>query len=326
MTPTTATRSTEPEDPAELDRVALRESLWDSLLKYIVEDLRKKSVPQNLYHYSRVEGIYGIIEQQLLHASNVEFMNDASEITFGVSEFDRVQMVSPIISRPTTGANLMTKAIFRYLIDHAERTIEAYAVCFCRQDDLLSQWRGYGSRDSMYSMKFSGSQLNRYVSPFCVLAPIAYLPVARADRIWALIRRCNEVLDAAKIRAADVTPQNVRYLASSVQSSFALTVLLMKNDAFKEEKEWRLVYSPSFLSQPERSKVLVKTRGGLAVPYVEIGAKRDKVSIDLPIRGLKVGPNQDPLTAQAGLRHLLKVFGKTGVTVDASGTPLRSVV
>lgn len=222
------------------------------------------------------------------------------------------------------GPNWMLKVEPNQVITLTQTMLQAYVACFCRVDDLLSQWRAYGASDAAYSMRFSAARLNRQIQPWSLLAPVEYLGHNQVDRAHELIKTIRSALRQFDVQAKDITESNISFVASIVQFPFAIVVLLMKHPAFKEEKEWRLVYGPLFFDEKDRAKVLVKFRRGVAIPYVEIGSVgKDDQPRDIPVRGLRVGPHKDSAMAATGLEHLLTSLNRSDVSVASSTTPLR---
>jgi hypothetical protein len=148
-------------------------------------------VHPELFHYTSVSGLRGILESQVLWAIHAAFLNDATELTAF-----RVQL--PDILKPATyegvGALTNQNPANQALVDRegglvvvAEKTandiatgmynallgtsdtapyIEAYITSFCTSNDprvsehgLLSQWRAYG-KDGGYALVFDAAGLD----------------------------------------------------------------------------------------------------------------------------------------------------------------------
>jgi hypothetical protein len=46
--------------------------------------MEQSALPTPLYHYTDVHGVYGIIQDQAIWASNIRYLNDSQEFDFAV--------------------------------------------------------------------------------------------------------------------------------------------------------------------------------------------------------------------------------------------------
>ena len=119
--------------------------------------------PARLYHYTSQAGLLAILSSKVLWASNILYLNDASESRYGISvareKFRILQRNRP-------------NQIVREFLKEAEGFLDLaklvprkhfYACCFCREPDLLSQWRAYASRGVGYSIGFDTKDLTSAV-------------------------------------------------------------------------------------------------------------------------------------------------------------------
>ena len=118
----------------------------------------KKMPPAgSLFHYTTAEGLQGIIEKNELWASSAYFLNDSAEITYGCDLLKQV-IDQWILDNPRPAAMTIRAANdLRKMFgeDLLNMTVikPIYLVCFCEDDNLLSQWRTYGERGG-YSLGF----------------------------------------------------------------------------------------------------------------------------------------------------------------------------
>lgn len=94
-----------------------------------------------LFHYTNISGMIGIVESKKLWATNLNYMNDASELRHGLKLFHQ------IIDEKTRMADELEK-IFLSNLKQWSKNIDQnphhiFAICLTRQGNLLSQWRGY---------------------------------------------------------------------------------------------------------------------------------------------------------------------------------------
>lgn len=199
--------------------------------------------PRRLHHYTTLNGLLGITSSQSLWASDVRYMNDASEFSYAVD------LVSKVVSE--TFAKVESKVIRQLLPEHSgyANTFEyghrPFVACFCEVEDLLSQWRGYRSGEVGYSLGMDLSSLSTSgdLPPNTHLRRVIYDPdeqereVRDVVEVW--LRTVETLLDAARdVRPEDVFP----YPAfGALEEALAEHHLCFKHPAFAEEREWRLI-------------------------------------------------------------------------------------
>ena len=107
----------------------------------------------SLYHYTNLQGAKGILESGALWATDVSYLNDTSEYTYGgaiiraaLAEFQPDEWVSSLLD------DLLAP-------DPRSLGYNIYAACFCEKPDLLSQWRAYSKSGVGYSLEFDRAHL-----------------------------------------------------------------------------------------------------------------------------------------------------------------------
>jgi hypothetical protein len=127
--------------------------LWDS---------DSETVPDFLWHYTDGAGALGILEGCALWATHALFMNDASELRLAYPLLEEALRIAEERQEGNEILRLVAAALSVMVSPTAqERDPEIYAVCFCEDGDLLSQWRGYGMVGTGYSIGMDGTSLQR---------------------------------------------------------------------------------------------------------------------------------------------------------------------
>lgn len=237
--------------------------------------------PRELFHYTSLDGARGIIEGKALRLTKAAYLNDSSELGYGIRLF---REAAERIGNRFGSAQ-------RRILDETGDRLGAFArtnICvasFCEHGDLLSQWRAYGSRAGRgLALGFRGDalgQLNR--SDWAQLFRCVYEP-AEQNRIVEelievlLLSRGGEPIgdfDAAFLRVAPV----------------------LKDPHFSEEMEWRLVTMPREATDP-RFRALV-TDARVTQYYLHEFAP-DADGIWPFLESVVVGPTREPeLIAEA---------------------------
>lgn len=107
--------------------------------KILDEKAGIRSLDGYIYHYTTVDGAMGILESEAIYASDVTFLNDSLEVKYG---FGLVK--SFVQHRIDNAKRAVTRNALSRLLRNFEQTPIVFAACFCMDQDLLSQWRGYG--------------------------------------------------------------------------------------------------------------------------------------------------------------------------------------
>ncbi len=199
-----------------------------------------------LYHYCSVETFFQIIKNQTLRLTNIQYMNDAEELHYGM--------------------DLLGEAEDKYKIEKKFRyAMRIYAMCFCEERDLLSQWRGYGDNAEGVSIGFDFSILkdtdifkdkNSGTEYFHSLQQVLYNRKKQQQQINEAIEDKNEFPN-----------QDYRILAKK----WGELISSLKNTNFKEEKEWRFISGVSKIgnsNKTDKSLSFCVTNKKL-VPYID---------------------------------------------------------
>jgi hypothetical protein len=190
----------------------------------------EKDGPEILYHYTSALGLHGILSHKNLRASNVLFMNDASEVMYGRQLVARVleprKNKIPIYNA-FTGDNLLGLGDNWHI----------YAACFCENGDLLSQWRGYGAKGDGYSVGMSRSVLNALPCEPTqyVLFPVIYDTGIQNEMVKSAIDHAFSTVDKLKL-----TGEEWLVWWNEVGRQLWTSSLRFKNPVFEEEQEWRI--------------------------------------------------------------------------------------
>jgi hypothetical protein len=272
-----------------------------------VETMAKR--PDWLYHYTSGDGLYGILSSGVMRGTNFAFMNDRSEFQYGV-EMIRESLVSAAQGMPNSGVR-RALAIAHKMLEGFP--CDVYLTCFCEDADLLSQWRGYGTRDSRYCIEFDSAQLPiaTGVSP---LSNVLYEPQLHST----LLKRMLELYLSA-IGNLDLASEAMISLAASRVAIAAVPVVTRFKDlAFREEKEWRCARI-SWGSDP--GNLEFSASGGMMRPYQTLVASTGR----LPIRRIIAGASRSNLQAVRSARLMLQRFGyPEEVEVVVSKVPLQT--
>jgi Protein of unknown function (DUF2971) len=312
--------------------------------------------PPTLHHYTTGQGLLGMLQAGRLWATNAHFMNDPKEVTYAADIVQRavrgaadrhkaaVDALDPgwMDKLITFGRDRAWKApkIEQWSSD-AIRTFDeqggAYIACFCREPDLLSQWRGYGAVGGGYAVGFNSADLATR-STDMLLRKVLYDPTEQqaivkrwVDAVFALDLEWREeqkrlvaettqgglpdwqaLLKAfqgnteAQARMRQRAKEGLTALNAGLErfSQFMIECLVcFKNPAYAAEEEWRLIVFGH--SQP---RLQFRVGRGCPIPYVELDltAKVGELQGRLPISGISYGPVLESGMVARSLRTFLQ--------------------
>ena len=127
-----------------------------------------------IHHYTSLDGLMGILGSKTMRATSVEYMNDTTEVVYGIiMAREVVKDVLECHASPTTDEFIVVNAFVKTVQSHIEEFLDTpearrngsgyYAVCFCEEHDQLSQWRAYGGRAG-FSLDFNAEEFVNSVS------------------------------------------------------------------------------------------------------------------------------------------------------------------
>lgn len=272
-------------------------------------------VPGILYQYTSFFGLLGILSTHSIWLTNIEFMNDSSEMRYGqnlISEY--------VDEKKQTVSDLCKEVLIGDIVGHMGGTM---AACFCTNNDLLSQWRAYGQGGSGYNIGFDASQL--CTNPKVQLRKVIYQPNTQITLIRNVIDSVCETFEGV-INAKAWTEKEVRELVITYQqtllSHLREFVVTFKHKAFEEEDEWRLFYRMEY--ETELRKLRFRQFNGVPVPYIELEASDITKGMPiLPIVKITHGPVLLPELTKDSCSLIMRKHEYSHAEIEGSTTPLR---
>jgi len=230
-----------------------------------------------VYHYCSMSTFVSIMRNRSIWLTTLRDSNDAFEGTWARRKFQSFQ-------KSSTNNDYFKKA--SHILDAATGSGEGIAgICLSAEKDLLSQWRGYADDGRGFCIGFSSSRLTNLAQKISekTRIKIEYSEIGYLDR-----------LDSEFLREFKVFVDQQAYSSSDSSASLSIDnvglqhwvrrVSLMKNVAFKEERESRLycLYpDPAFVGFGYR------VAGSKLSPYLELSLEEDLNEI---ITSVVIGP------------------------------------
>lgn len=234
--------------------------------KSCVGDQTQMPQPENkqeeiayLYHYTTPEGLKGIVETQQLWVSNIFSLNDWTEFQHGTNIFE--EATKRLLAKRET---LPTGNRYDIILEVAQglslaTSPHVYVCCFSDNGNDLGQWRAYCPQGG-FSIGFPERCLYAFaVKQYFDMIPCQYEEDPKRALAEMMVKSINE-LEMTTVDA----------FRSAVRRAIAYSVPRFKDQAFSQEKETRIVWTPDD-DDDFPNDIAFRTRNGCIVPYLKLG-------------------------------------------------------
>lgn len=273
-----------------------------------------------LYHYCSNDTFLSILRNSEIWLSELTLSNDSMEGAWSqellLKECQNLGMPEEKISRIRNGTNFY-RGIF-----------STFGFCMSTHSDVLSQWRGYAANGGGVAIGFDHESLEKIchgTDPRLEIREISYCGYESTphdqsthDEIFEKFRTSINKKFEENIESTDIYEY--------IYDKYAF---ILKNPAFKEEGEFRILCSIDMLgssySRAENSMVYIinpalnfRARGDHIVPYLRLPIPDDKKGC---IKEIILGPRNR--TPEPVIRAALEKFGFQNVTIRRSAATYR---
>ena len=265
-----------------------------------------------VYHYTNTHGLQGIIANKAIWATDVWYMNDTREATFGLDVIEAF-LTSKRSDKDdrTDEFAVFCIGLIQSLRGQHSKIPGSLISCFSKNADQLSQWRAYGA-DSGFSIGFDRHKLEQLSSEVTGVSQHTMREVIynRDHQFLALDSYYPRTIN-------DIGMDSMKFINSVLVLAPAL-----KNDAFREEAEVRLHL---FQGVDDAARRALKFRASMMglTPYMETKLWTDDTATASPIREIVIGPTAYPVQAERAISQLLACHGLEHVRLRRSEVPLR---
>jgi hypothetical protein len=253
--------------------------------------------PSFLHHYTGQAGMLGIVENAELWGTKIQYMNDATE--FGLALRLARQLLENMVNSSESSAERSACARLLQSLQGLE-DINIFAVCFCEDGDLLSQWKGYAGGGEGYSIGFDVDALMQIAdrSGF-VLGPCIYDVGVQRRIIDEAVAHC--------VQGDLALPSQRRWgFHGPLADVLFRCGVFFKDMSFEDEKEWRLVSSTILY---DNEHIRFRQGNSMITPYYKLPIRHEE---GLPIRYVVVGPCPHMELAKSAVTSLLMRHGLRG--------------
>jgi DUF2971 family protein len=292
----------------------------------ILNDVLSRKPDKPLYHYTTQKGLLGIIKDRQIWATHTQYLNDRREFLHAVDlvreEIKRLLDEAPE-SNPNRPHHSREDALER-MQEAVSRSPQNTNVCVCsfsEEKDSLSQWRAYGGR-SGFAVGFSSEVLRTATEKQqWFLAPCIYDPASQRNLVRALVEEVLEEHLDGSLSEDEEEDSILKALGGNLRPDLNTYAPILKDESFKEEREWRIISSPIMARRLD-----YREGRSLIVPYYRLPLCEDNQ--DLELHEVVIGPTPDVERSKISLTSFMlsqKVAKRRtgGFNVKISQVPYR---
>jgi len=228
--------------------------------------------PKCLFHYTDIDAFCSIILNKELWATEVLFLNDSSELFYGlnIAKGISVELLKEDLNE-TQRSFLLPIVNGGNIFENADVYVASLTAC----EDTLSQWRGYGDKNRSVSIGFNIAESKIYgeSNPYCSyeLVKVHYDFSDQSKLIF-------EFLSGYIYGIKDLPPEEVIQRNRVKYVGLLMLIARMKHPSWKEEEEWRLITGTYEYVGTELHRIKRNFRGGKnsLIPYVKAKFMNEK--------------------------------------------------
>ncbi|MBS4960520.1 MAG: DUF2971 domain-containing protein [Clostridiales bacterium] len=285
---------------------------WKDSFKYkSVKDLvslKKIKKDETLYHYTKIDGVLGMMERKNFRATKSDFLNDFKEAAYMVEVIKRVCgqiFLDPyqrqfFLSRLLQDTETEDNFIFEQRKDY-------FILSFSIYSDSITLWAEFGN-ETGYNIEFDnqagliGNTGMEEYDGYVIYEPSVQEEYLRKlmvetipEHMGISLKKVLELRENGNLEVFD------QYMAL-LQQVVVIYAMFFKQQEFCEEKEYRYCFL-----RKDGIEVLFRDRGGVIIPYLEIPIGNQKDSV--PIKSITVAPKNHSDLAKIGMQYYFQVRG-----------------
>ncbi|MCF8478082.1 MAG: DUF2971 domain-containing protein [Pseudolabrys sp.] len=297
--------------------------------------MKALAVNQPFVHYSSADAALSMLDSEQVWMRKAATMNDFREIDYG-----RECLVTAYSGDAGKRLKDLLNGIFPGFMEEMEPRFDGwyprlwsntFLTCFSEHDPSenglgrLSMWRAYGAFAGVAVVMNSQVFLKPSDALLAYSSPVAYLSPEEFELEFArTVGRIEQNMDFVRGLGKDTVFNNVFNM-------FRAACICTKHPGFKEEREWRVVYSPKIKRSARIIEDVASIRGTPQViqkiPLKDV-PEEGLVGASLKglVRSVIVGPSQFPFEIREAFVKKLteKGFENAEQIVSVSNIPLRN--
>jgi hypothetical protein len=259
-----------------------------------------------LYHYTKSNGINGIINNNCFWATKNDFLNDPDEFIYIRSII--ADVCNTRIKDESYRQMFLKDVLEDTLIDQISKEKEYFVLCFSTCRDSITMWSEFGNKTG-YNLGLESASIVKRIENAADVEYHGFVVYSKAKQRELILGIMDEYITKYFSKSFDEIlelgfndPNSRIYLEACEIFRQISTVYAMffKNEAFSEEQEYRFVF------RKNRSTVVYfREKDGFLIPYIKIQLSQEH----LPVRELVVAPQNHIDLAKKGMEYMLTYKG-----------------
>ncbi len=256
------------------------------------------NITGDIYHYTSVDGIIGILRNKELWFTNIYFLNDNQELFYTYKLIDEV--TKEIKKELSETFYKKIKARQNYLLSEdffeQEKNVwgrhEYYVASFSTDNDSLALWNYYTKSDiTGYNIGFKDYA---FTDHSVAQGKVCYEKIKQKEMLKSTILKHYEQYNNSPNNEKKSVIRDLYY-------NFIIYSLFFKNEKYKIENEYRVVMTVCNSSPDEEKNCYYRHKKGLIIPYIKFDLNKLKSNSTKELREvidkIKISPiNQGKIT------------------------------
>ncbi|MHA1280525.1 MAG: DUF2971 domain-containing protein [Candidatus Helarchaeota archaeon] len=282
-----------------------------------ISDFLKENKPKNdLFHYTDLKGLMGIIENKSIWMTRVSCLNDSLEYVLAL------RLAKDILNEFEVNEKYNPEKIntLRFEIEYITK-LNIFVSSFTENGDQLSQWRAYGNSSGTYSLGFHGQRLlEEAENQELILAKCEYDHEKQREMITSLIREHLMLKDfnTRELVESKDNPRTIMRISDTYfWKNLGSLAPILKHEGFHEEKEWRIITK----SAKSSKNVLYRKGRSYIIPYFNFKFANPKELF----KSIRIGPTPYPEISKDTLWMFLQKHGTSKtIKIEQTNIPYRN--
>ena len=271
-----------------------------------------------LYHYTKSNGVNGIIHNNSFWATKSDFLNDPNE-------FNHIYNIITSICDEVISNKNWKKMFLDDVLEEQAITSggnkDYFVLSFSNRRDSITMWSEFGSRTG-YNIGFKSKQIIERILEdnkidyhgFVIYNSEEQKRIVKRILSSGLSEEMNMTFSKIlELGARDRNDEVYKKACRKFQKMTAVYAMFFKNEAFREEQEYRFVFK-----KQRDTEVLFREKDGFMIPYIKIQLSKEP----LPVKEIVVAPQNHIDLAKKGMEYMMLQKGYE-VEVSLSNIKLR---
>jgi hypothetical protein len=296
------------------------------LQKFILnyhEFLVKETYDKLIYHYTNIDTFKSIVKSQSIHATNISYVNDSSELIYAQNLFIKNIKKITVERKSTIEKDILKKLLS--IFENIEKSTR-YISCFSINGDLKYQWEHYGDNGYGVSIGFHPHKLKETLDPITS----SYYVIYNKQEQEKIIKHGIKTFLDFHVNSFNLFDWNgydpIYLIAKDIYDYCMLYLCHFKDNFYKNEKEYRFEIKTDFLPNYRPFIIGLKEKNGIQIPFIanktdfqrRLDEKKNKAEYEyeynvdleyhmakLPIEEIIIGYNLDFLETKKELTKIL---------------------